>query len=499
MEVLSSLALGFETALQPELLLFCLIGVTLGTAVGAIPGIGPLVTISMLLPVTFYLTPEAAIIMLAGVYYGGHYGGSIASILLNLPGTASSAVICLDGYPMAQQGRAGVALFVTAVASFIGGTIGIVALILFAPLLVKIAFLFSAAEYFSLMLLGLVAASTISIGSPLKGLAMVVAGLILGSVGTDVGSGQYRFTFGQLGLVDGVSLIALAMGLFGVAEILANVGGNQHRTIRSKVTWRSLVPTREDVRRSFKPVLRGSVIGTICGALPGAGTSIASFMAYGVEKKVSRTPERFGKGTIEGVTAPEAANNGAAQAAFIPTLSLGIPGDVVMALLLGALMIHGITPGPRIVATHPELFWGLVASFWVGNVMLLVLNIPLIGIWVRLLTIPYRFLYPTILFFICIGVYSVNTQVFDVYLVIIFGVVGYFMRLAKLPAAPLLLGFILAAPMERNLRRALLISGGDFWVFVQRPISAGLLLMVVVLLALSFWAAFRRRQRTAGS
>ncbi|HSP24346.1 MAG TPA: tripartite tricarboxylate transporter permease, partial [Saliniramus sp.] len=392
MDLIANLTLGFETALSPTNLLYCFIGVFLGTFIGVLPGIGALAAVSMLLPVTFYLPATTALVMLAGVYYGAEYGGSIASILLNLPGTPSAAVTCLDGYPMAQQGRAGVALFMTTVASFVGASIGIVALTAFAPILVQVTLAFGPAEYFAVMLLGLLAASAVSQGSPAKGIAMVVLGLMLGCVGTDINSGEARFTMGYYPLLDGISLIALAMGLFGISEVIASINTTNGDVLKEKITFRSMLPTRDDTRRSIMPMARGTTVGTVFGTLPGTGQTIASFIAYAIEKRVSRDPGRFGKGAIEGIMSPESANNAAAQTAFIPTLTMGIPGSATMALMLGALMIHGITPGPALMTEHPDIFWGLIASFWIGTVMLVLLNIPLIGMWVRLLKIPYHFL-----------------------------------------------------------------------------------------------------------
>ncbi|MFC4166146.1 tripartite tricarboxylate transporter permease [Teichococcus aestuarii] len=500
MDMFANLAMGFGEAFAPQNLLYCFIGVFLGTFVGVLPGIGGLATISMLLPLTFYVPPTAAIIMLAGIYYGAQYGGSTASILMNLPGTPAAAVACLDGYPMAQKGRAGVALAMTTIASFVGASLGIIILTAFSPLLAGVALSFGPADYFAMMLLGLVAAATLAHGSPVKGIAMVLVGLALGMVGTDVQTGQQRFTFDIPQLADGISLVALAMGLFGVAEVIGSINRIKAGRSQHKITMRSLMPTGKDMKDSTLPMLRGTGVGAIFGALPGAGATIASFMSYAVEKKVARDPSRFGKGAIEGITSPESANNAASQTAFIPTLTLGIPGDATMALMLGALIIQGIQPGPRLVTEHPELFWGLIASFWIGNVMLVILNLPLIGLWVKMLSIPYRILYPAILMFICIGVYSVNNSAFDVLLVMIFGVFGYVMALLKFEPAPLLLGFILGPLMEEHLRRAMLLSRGDAMVFLERPISAGFLAVTAALLV---WAAValmrqnRARQRAA--
>jgi TctA family transporter len=497
MEMLANLALGFETALTPTNLLYCFIGVTLGTLIGVLPGIGSLAAVSMLMPISFYLEPTTALILLAGVWYGAEYGGSTAAILLNLPGTPSSAVTSLDGYAMTKSGRAGVALFSTTIASFIGGTMGILALMLFGPMIGQLALTFGSAEYFSLMVLGLVAAAAIAQGSPVKGLAMVLVGLLLGLIGTDLHSGAYRFDFGLRPLVEGISVVALAMGLFGVAEVIASMQAGTGRLGKTKVTFRSMIPTREDVRRSVWPVLRGGSIGGFFGALPGTGQTVAAFVAYAVEKRVARDASRFGKGAIEGVTAPEAANNAAVQTAFIPTLTIGIPGSATMAIMLGALLIHGIQPGPGFPTTHPSIFWGLIASFWIGNVLLLVLNIPLIGIWVRLLQVPYRLLYPSILCLICVGVYGINNNIFDVGLVLTFGVMGYGMRLLGFEPAPLIIAFVLGPMMEQNLRRALQLSRGDPMVFIESPVSGTILGITALLLAWSLWASFRPRKTTA--
>lgn len=501
-ELLSNIALGFDRAISFDALLFCFIGVTIGTFVGVLPGVGAMAAVALCLPITFYLDPTIALIMLAGIFYGAQYGSSTASILLNVPGTVTAAVTCLDGYPLTQQGRAGLALFVTTMTSFIGGSIAIVVMMVATPALAQLALRFSSAEYFMIMLLGLIVASTMSVGSHLKSLGVVGIGLGLGLVGTDINTGVMRFTFGQLELADGVSLVAIAMGLFGVAEILNSIGQENRKPLDAKsITFRSMLPTRKEARSVVMPVLRGTGIGALIGALPGSGATVATFMSYAVEKRVAKEPSRFGRGALEGIAAPEAANNSAVQSAFIPTLSLGIPGDALMAFLLGAMLIHGIVPGPRFLVDQPVMFWGLVASFWIGNVMLLILNIPLIGLWVRMLTIPYNILFPAMLFFICIGVYSINYQVFDVYAVIFFGIAGNLMNKFGYPPAPLLLGFILGPMMEEHFKRALLMSRGDFSIFWERPISAGLLILVIALLLLSTRSVvngFRTRQKEAG-
>jgi len=492
MDLINNLALGFGVAFTLQNLAYAFVGCLLGTLIGVLPGIGALAAISLLLPITFHLEPTAAIVMLAGVYYGAQYGGSTAAILLNLPGTPSSAVACLDGYPMAKQGRAGVALFMTTVASFIGSMLGIVALVAFAPGIAEVGLLFGAAEYFSIMLLGLIAAATLAAGSPLKGLAMVLFGLLLGTVGTDVNSGVPRFDFEIPELMDAISLVALAMALFGIAELISSVNLKRDGEVKEKITLRSMLPSREDVRQSVRPMLRGSGIGGFMGKTKAFYESIAAFMSYAVEKKVAKDPSRFGKGAIEGVTAPESANNAAAQTAFVPTLSLGIPGDAVMALMLGALIIHGIQPGPMLMTAQPELFWGLIVSFAIGNVMLVILNLPLVNIWVSILRIPYHVLYPAILVFICLGVFSVNNNTFDVYMTAALGVLGYILLKLRFEPAPLLLGFVLGPMMEENLRRAMLLSRGDPSTFIERPISAVVLALCALLLLWTAYAAFKR-------
>ncbi len=493
MEMLSNLALGFETALTPTNLLYCFIGVSLGTMVGVLPGIGSLAAVSMLLPVSFYLEPTTALILLAGVWYGTEYGGSTTAILLNLPGTPSAAVTCLDGNAMTKQGRAGVALFSTTMASFVGGTLGILALMIFGPMIGRAAIAFGPAEYFALMALGLVAAAAIAQGSPVKGLAMVVVGLMLGIAGTDVQSGALRFTFGLPQLSEGINIVALAMGLFGVAEVIASIDEVHGNPLQKRITLRSMIPSRQDVRRAILPTLRGTGVGAFFGALPGTGQTVAAFIAYALEKRTSRDPSKFGKGAIEGVVAPEAANNAAVQTAFIPTLTLGIPGSATMAIMLGALLIHGIQPGPALLTSRPDIFWGLIASFWIGNVLLLILNIPLIGLWVRFLQIPYRYLYPAILCLICIGVFSINNNLFDVGLVLLFGVLGYAMRIVGFEPAPLIIAFVLGPLMEENFRRAMQLARGDAMAMLTRPIAGTILAVTLVMLALALWAAFRKK------
>lgn len=488
MDLLSNLALGAETAFSLDAIIYCFVGVSIGTFVGALPGIGPMVTISVALPLTFGLDPTIALIMLAGIFYGAQYGGSISSILLNLPGTASTAVTALDGYPMTKNGRAGLALFINAAASFCGSSLAVILVMGFAPAIADIALGFNSTEYFSVMLLGLVAACTMSNGSTLKALVMVAFGLVLGLVGMDLNAGVPRFTFGFLGLTEGVSLISIAMGLFGIAEIVTKLGDarsgvNTDSMIRH-VPLRDMLPRAGEWGRLWKPILRGTGIGSMIGSLPGSGPTVAAFMAYAIEKKVSRNPEKFGTGALEGVAAPEAANNASVQAAFIPTLSLGIPGDVVMAILLGAMIMHGVIPGPQLISSKPEMFWGLIVSFWIGNLMLLVLNLPLIGILVRIITVPGRILYPVVIFFICIGSYSVANNVFDVVVTLVFGLIGYVLVRLRYNAAPVMLGFILGPMMEENLRRSLVISRGDITVFLDRPVSVALLALSLILVLL---------------
>lgn len=494
MTAAEGIAYGLGVALQPAVLVYCLLGVTLGTFIGVLPGIGAMAAISLLLPITFYITPEAALIMLAGVYYGAQYGGAVASILLRLPGTPQSAVTTLDGYPMAQQGRAGVALFVSMVSSFVGSILGIVVLVVLAGWLSRAAMAFGAADYAAMMILGLVAASTIGSERPAKGFAMVTLGLILGCVGTDVNSGAQRLTFGMTELMDGINLVALAMGLFGVAEVIGNIRNAERQAAPERVSFRQMMPTRDDLRRMPGPTLRGTGIGSFFGALPGTGSTLSSFLAYAVESRFGRHPERFGKGAVEGVAGPEAANNAAAITAFVPTLTLGIPGDPIMALMLGALVIHGIQPGPDMIASHPEMFWGLVVSFGIGNLLLLILNMPLIGIWVSMLRIPFRYLYPAILIFVCLGVYSVRGLTFDILAVAAIGILGYLLALARYSPALLLLGFVLGPLIETNLRRAMLISRGDPMVFLERPIACGFTIATLALILLSIWQVWRRKR-----
>ena len=470
--MIDNLLLGLQQALSMEALLFCLLGVTIGTFIGVLPGVGSIAAISLALPLTYYMDPTVALIMLAGIFYGAQYGGSIASILVNVPGTSSAAITCLDGYPMTKAGRGGVAIFATTISSFIGGSLAILVLMAFAPTLAAFSLRFGSGEYFAIMVFALVAASTIGNDVPSKGFAMVLLGLLLGMVGTDVTTGQFRFTFGNFALADGLSLVPIAMGLFGIAEILNNLAGYEstHRR-RHDFSLRGMLPSRRDWGRSIWPTLRGAATGIGVGILPGGGPTISTFIAYSIERRVSRRPEAFGKGAIEGVTSPESASNASVQAGFIPTLSLGIPGDPVMAILLGAMIMHGVTVGPRFITDEPGIFWALIASFWIGNIFLVLLNIPLIGIWVRMVSIPYKYLYLFMLFFICIGVYAVRSNLFDVGLAILFGVVGYVMSRMNYPAAPLLLGFVLGPLIEEHFRRGMILAEGDFLRMIASPIS----------------------------
>ncbi len=498
MEILNNLVHGFSIAFALENLMWAAFGVFMGNLIGVLPGMGVLAAISILLPLTYTMTPTAALVMLSGIYYGSQYGGGITSIMLNLPGTASHAVACLDGNPLAKSGRAGSALFMLMFSSFCGASVGILAMILFSPVLVDLAFKFGPAEYTSMMLLGLLAGATLAKGSAVKGVAMVVVGLLLGVVGTDVNSGIMRFNFGVLELSDGFQIVALAMGLFGVADFLKNINrlGNETTVSSSKISMRSMRPQAGDIKQSRGALIRGTAIGAAFGVLPGTGPTIASFISYAVEKKVAREPQRFGRGAIEGIAGPEAANSASTQTSFIPTMSLGIPGDPVMALMLGALIIHGIPPGPQMMIEHADMFWGLIASFWVGNVLLLMLNLPLIGMWVRLLTVPFRYLFPAALFFVCVGVYSTNNNLFDVGMVTLFGVAGYVLMRLRFEPAPLLLGFVLGPMVEENFRRALLLSRGELSVFVTRPISLSFLIAGVALIFLLSISAMRQRNQT---
>jgi TctA family transporter len=466
----------------------------MGTLIGVLPGIGPLATIAMLLPITFNVPPVAALIMLAGIYYGAQYGGSTTAILVNLPGETSAVVTCIDGYQMARRGRAGPALAISAIGSFIAGTIGTLLIALFGPPLAEMALKFASPEYFSLMLMGLVAAAMLAQGDMVKSLLMVVLGLLLGIVGTDVNTGMQRFSLGITELSDGIGFIVIAVGIFALGEIITNLGHTEQRAVfTSKVT--NLFPTRDDLRQSFGPIMRGTGLGAFFGVLPGTGPSIASFSSYMLEKKLADDPSRFGKGAIEGVAGPEAANNADAQCKFIPMLTLGLPASATMALMLGALTIQGIQPGPQVMTQKPDLFWGLIASMWIGNLMLVVLNLPLIGLWVRLLRLPYRLLFPAIMAFSAIGIYSVNNSPFEIYLTAVFGIIGFIWMKLGFNMAPMLLGFVLGPMMEENLRRSLLTSRGDPTVFFTRPISLAFIIATVLILIVMIVPAVRARRQ----
>jgi TctA family transporter len=486
MDLLTNLGIGFAVAFTFQNLFYCFVGVLLGTLIGVLPGIGPVPTIAMLLPITYALPPVSALIMLAGIYYGAQYGGSTTAILVNLPGESSSVVTCIDGYQMARRGKAGKALSVAAIGSFIAGTFATIVVAAFAPPLAEFALKFGPAEYFSLMVLGLLAAVVLASGSLLKAIAMIVLGLLLGIIGTDVNSGLQRYTFGVPELSDGIGFVVVAMGLFGFAEIIVNLEHREHREVFTDNVTGLLLKWHE-FKEALPAILRGTGIGSVLGILPGGGAMLSAFAAYTLEKKIAKDPSRFGKGAIQGVAGPESANNAGAQTSFIPLLTLGIPPNAVMALMVGAMTIHSIQPGPQVMTSNPQLFWGLIASMWIGNVMLVILNLPMIGIWVKLLKVPYRLLYPAILLFCCIGVYSLQNNVFDVLMTAVFGVLGWVFVKLECEPAPLLLGFILGPLMEENLRRALLLSRGDPTVFFTRPLSlgmliaAGLLLLIIVL------------------
>ncbi|MGC8808788.1 MAG: tripartite tricarboxylate transporter permease [bacterium] len=485
MEFFNNLMVGLSVVFQPLNLFFCFLGVFIGTLIGVLPGIGPVGTMAILLPITYGIPPATAIILLAGIYYGAQYGGSTTSILVNIPGEAASVITCLDGYQMALQGRAGPALGIAAFGSFIAGTFSVLALQAIAPPLVRVALSFGPPEYFSLMALGLVILTYLAQKSMAKALMMAGVGLLLGTVGLDTMTGQPRFAFDIPELLDGIGLVPLVMGLFGISEVFLNVEKVvQREVIAAKIT--RLLPSLQDWLESKWAIVRGSVIGFFLGVIPGGGAVLGSLVSYAIEKRVSKHPEKFGKGAIEGVAAPESANNSAAGGAFIPLLTLGIPANVVMAILIGALMIHGITPGPMLLKEHPDLFWGVIASMYVGNAMLLVLNLPLIGLWVQLLRVPYSILFPLILFFCLVGSYAINNSIIDVALMLLFGLIGYLMRKFEYEPAPLVLAFVLSPIMEQALRQSLILSGGSFGIFFNRPISLGCLLMAIFLLILSF-------------
>jgi len=493
----SNLALGFSVAGTPNNLFYCFLGAIFGTLVGVLPGIGPLATLAMLLPITFTLPPDGALIMLAGIFYGAQYGGSTTSILINVPGESSSVVTALDGHQMAKQGRAGSALAIAALGSFFAGCVATVAIVLAGPPLAKVAQQFGAPEYFSLMLFGLVGAVVLASGSVVKAVAMIILGLLLGLIGLDVTSGHGRFTFGIPELSDGIGFVTVSLGLFGIAEIMTNLERAAKHGRDEIAPVHSLMPTREDMRTSWRPILRGTTVGTFLGILPGGGAVLASFSAYTLEKKVAKDPSRFGKGAIEGVAGPEAANNAAAQSSFIPMLTLGIPSNAVMALMIGAMMIQGIAPGPQVMTEKPQLFWGMIASMWIGNLMLVVLNLPMIGLWIKLLTVPYRILFPSILVFMSIGVYSLSNNPFDVLLMAVFGILGWVCSKLECEPAPMILGFILGPLMEENLRRAMLLSRGDPIVFFTKPISATFLIISIILLVIIALPNIRKKREEA--
>ncbi len=489
--IIGNLALGFNTAMSLQNLGLCFIGCLVGTLIGVLPGVGPIATIAMLLPITFGIDPTGALIMLAGIYYGAQYGGSTTAILVNIPGEATSVVTTLDGHQMAKQGRAGVALGVAAIGSFFAGTVATIVIAALGLPLTKLALLFGPAEYFSLMVMGLVCAIVLARGSIVKAIAMIVCGLLLSTVGTDLETGEDRMTMGIAELSDGVDFAVLAMGIFGFAEIIRNLENVETRdVVRNKIG--RLLPGWQDIKDSAMPVLRGTGIGAILGILPGNGAVLGPFASYTIEKKIAKDPSRFGKGAIEGVAGPEAANNAGAQTAFIPLLTLGIPPNAVMALMVGAMTIHGIIPGPQVMTKNPELFWGMVASMWIGNLMLLIINLPLVGIWVRLLKVPYRLLFPAILIFCCIGIYSINNSVSDVLGTAFFGFIGFTLIKFGFEPAPMLLGFVLGKLMEEKLRQALIISRGSFETFIDRPISLGLLVVAVILLVLALLPSIQK-------
>ena len=496
--LISNLMLGFDTALSLQNILYCTIGVTIGTLIGVLPGMGPVATVAMLLPATYALPPTSALIMLAGIYYGASYGGSTTAILVNIPGEASAVVTCLDGHMMAKRGRAGSALGIAAIGSFFAGCVATLLIAAFAPPLTELAFQFGPAEYFSLMVLGLVSATVLATGSLLKAICMGLLGLVLGLIGTDVNSGAFRFTFGLDELQDGIDFVPLSMGLFGFAEIMRNLEGNMSRSlVPNKV--KNILPSWQEIKVSVGPIVRGTALGSILGVLPGGGALLSSFASYTAEKKLAgdKADPPFGYGNIRGVAGPESANNAGAQTSFVPMLTLGIPSNAVMALMIGAMMIHDIVPGPQVMQSDPGLFWGLIISMWIGNLILVVLNLPMIGVWVQLLRVPYRWLFPAILVFCCIGVYSINNNVWDVWIAIFFGFAGYVFGKLGCETAPLVLGFILGPMMEENLRRAMLLSRGDPSVFVSSPISCGLLIAAVLMVFLVAAPAFRKTREVA--
>ena len=496
MEFLSNLELGFNAALSINNLVFCLIGVVVGTAVGMLPGLGPLATIAMLLPLTYTLEPVTGLIMIAGIYYGAQYGGSTTAILVNLPGESSGVVTCLDGHQLARKGRAGAALAIAALGSFFAGTAATALIAAFSPALAEVAFLFGPVEYFAIMVLGLTAATLLAHGSFIKGVAMVLTGLILGLVGGDVNSGTYRFTFGSFALTEGIEFVAVAMGMFAFTDIVNNMRNEQARKVKAP-SLRSLTMTGEEFRQSIFPVIRGTSLGSLLGLLPGGGAMISSFASYALEKRVSRRPEEFGHGAVAGLAGPEAANNAGAQTSFIPMLTLGIPSNGVMALMIGALMVHNISPGPYVMVSNPEIFWGLIASMWIGNVMLVVLNLPLIPLWVRLIQVPYWVLFPIILAVCCVGLYSIHNNVTPIYFAAAFTVLGCLFWRIRAEAAPLLLGFILGPLMEEHFRRSLLLSNGDISIFYRSPLSVVMLSVAAIMCLVILLPQIRRGRKAA--
>lgn len=490
-DLFSNLSLGFGVALGLQNLGLAFLGCLVGTLIGVLPGVGPIATIAMLLPITFGLDPVGALIMLAGIYYGAQYGGSTTAILVNIPGEATSVVTTLDGHQMARQGRAGVALGIAAIGSFFAGTVATIVIAALGAPLTKLALVFGPAEYFSLMVMGLVFAVVLARGSILRAIAMILVGVLLSTVGTDLETGQERMTFGLNFLSDGIDFAVLAMGVFGIAEILRNLDHTETRDVVRQAIGR-LLPSKEDFRQSAAPILRGTAIGAILGILPGNGAVLGPFASYTVEKKIAKDPRRFGRGAIEGVAGPESANNAGAQTSFIPLLTLGIPPNAVMALMVGAMTIHGIVPGPQVMTKNANLFWGMIASMWLGNLMLLIINLPLVGLWVRLLKVPYRLMFPAIVMFCCIGIYSINSLPTDIMFIAFFGIIGYALIKFGFEPAPMLLGFVLGRLMEENLRRALIISRGDLMTFLDRPISAGLLAVAAILLALALLPSIRQ-------
>lgn len=496
MDIFANLALGFGAAFSPANLGLCFVGALVGTLIGVLPGLGPIATIAILLPITFSLDPLGALIMLAGIYYGAQYGGSTTAILVNMPGETSAVVTTLDGHQMARQGRAGPALAIAALGSFFAGTVATFLVALIGPLLAQAAQAFGPPEYFALMLFGLVGATVLASSSFVKAVAMILVGLLLGSIGSDIETGAPRLTFGIAQFAEGINFTTLAVGLFGVAEILRNLENPEQRGVLDKPI-KGLMPTWADIRQSIPAVLRGTGIGSILGILPGNGAVLAPYASYTLEKKLARDPGRFGRGAIEGVAGPESANNAGAQTSFIPLLTLGIPPNAVMAMMVGAMTIQGIIPGPQVMTENPRLFWGMIASMWIGNAMLVVINLPLVGVWVRLLRMPYRLLYPAILLFCCVGVYTVNGSYVDVLMLSVFGFAGYGLAKLGFEPAPLLLAFVLGPLMEENLRRSFLIARGDPMIFVERPLSLALLLMAVGLLLVVLLPSLRRKRDEA--